>query len=143
MVIGNNIAGGMIVHSGPHPKPAYAGCGLSPQQGSKVKGVVKFIQQTNGKTKIYAELAGLTPGKHSIKIHEYRNVVNNVQVAGPIFNPLKKQNLGNEKNMREVGHLGFVTAGQDGTATFELEDNLIKVSGPQSIIGRSIFIDDD
>ena len=44
MVIGNNIAGGMIVHSGPHPKPAYAGCGLSPQQGSKVKGVVKFIQ---------------------------------------------------------------------------------------------------
>ena len=106
----------MIVHSGPHPKPAFAGCGLKPQLNSKVTGIVKFIQEKNGKTKIYAELAGLTPGKHSIKIHEYRNVVNNVQVAGPIYNPHNKQNLGNEKNLREVGQLGFVTAGQDGTA---------------------------
>ena len=38
---------------------------------------------------------------------------------------------------RHVGDLGNVIAGEDGIATYEIEDHLIMLYGDTSVIGRS------
>ncbi len=39
--------------------------------------------------------------------------------------------------VRHVGDLGNVTAGEDGVANYEIEDHLIMLHGATSVIGRS------
>ena len=42
-----------------------------------------------------------------------------------------------------MGDLGNVIAGDDGIATFELEDHLVQLSGATSVIGRSLVVHAD
>ena len=42
--------------------------------------------------------------------------------------------------IRHVGDLGNVTAGEDGVAKYELEDHLVQLSGETSVIGRSFVV---
>jgi Cu-Zn family superoxide dismutase len=39
-----------------------------------------------------------------------------------------------------VGDIGNVTADEAGMATFKIEDKLVKIFGPHSVIGRSMVI---
>lgn len=41
---------------------------------------------------------------------------------------------------RHVGSLGNIEADADGKATVFIEDKIVKLIGPQSIIGRSVAI---
>ena len=45
--------------------------------------------------------------------------------------------------MRHVGDLGNVTAGADGVANFELEDDLVMIYGENSVVGRSFVVHAD
>ena len=45
--------------------------------------------------------------------------------------------------MRHVGDLGNVTAGADGVANFELEDDLVMIYGDNSVVGRSFVVHAD
>ena len=45
--------------------------------------------------------------------------------------------------MRHVGDLGNVTAGTDGVANFELEDDLVMIYGENSVVGRSFVVHAD
>ena len=45
--------------------------------------------------------------------------------------------------MRHVGDLGNVTAGSDGVANFELEDDLVMIYGENSVVGRSFVVHAD
>ena len=45
--------------------------------------------------------------------------------------------------MRHVGDLGNVTAGADGVANFELEDNRVMIYGENSVVGRSFVVHAD
>ena len=47
----------------------YAICIMNPDGDSGVKGLVKLTQPQGGKTKIVAEISGLTPGQHGFHIH--------------------------------------------------------------------------
>lgn len=39
-----------------------------------------------------------------------------------------------------MGDLGNVEAGSDGVAHFEITDNLVKIHGEHSVIGRSLVV---
>mgnify|MGYP002633445028 FL=1 len=42
--------------------------------------------------------------------------------------------------VRHVGDLGNVTAGEDGVAVYEIEDKHVMLTGETSVIGRSFVV---
>jgi Cu-Zn family superoxide dismutase len=116
-------------------------CVLSnPEKG--VKGLVTF-EETGNKTKIVATFSGLEPGLHGFHIHEFGNLTNYCQTAGAHYNPYKKTHGSPKDENRHVGDLGNVEADSEGNAKLELEDELIRLTGEHSIIGRSVVVHAD
>ncbi len=115
-------------------------CVLQPTEGSQAQGIVTFTQETDG-IKIVADLEGLTPGDHGFHVHDYGDCsALDGNSAGGHFNPDNMPHGGPLNAERHVGDLGNITAGEDGTAHFEMTDRFISFSGSHSIIGRGIIL---
>ncbi|RIA94955.1 Cu-Zn superoxide dismutase [Glomus cerebriforme] len=107
----------------------------------KVKGTITFTQASeNAPTEVDVEINGLTPGDHGFHIHEFGDNTNGCTSAGPHFNPHNKQHGAPQDENRHVGDLGNVTANTDGSVKTKLTDNQLKLSGPHSIVGRSVVV---
>ena len=110
----------------------------------ETKGVVHFSQHSpDGPVTIKGEITGLNPGKHGFHVHEFGDSTNGCVSAGAHFNPFGKTHGGIEDVERHVGDLGNVIAGEDRTARFELTDKLLNLTGPNSIIGRTMVVHAD
>ncbi|MBN3290948.1 SODC dismutase, partial [Polypterus senegalus] len=94
----------------------------------------------NGPVKVTGKITGLCPGDHGFHVHEFGDNTNGCVSAGPHYNPFNKTHGAREDDNRHVGDLGNVTANETGIAEFELNDNIITLSGPYSIIGRTMVI---
>merc|ERR1719375_2474756 len=116
---------------------------MHPDGDSGVSGVVKLVQEAGGKTKITAEIKGLSPGEHGFHIHEFGNLIEGCKTAGPHYNPFGKTHGGPDMEERHVGDLGNVIAGEDGTAKFEREDQLVECFGEHTVVGRSCVVHAD
>ena len=105
-----------------------------------VHGVILFAQK-DGYVEITGEVTGLTPGLHGFHIHEFGDPTSSDGMsAGAHFNPDGKKHGGPEDTERHAGDLGNLKADQDGKATVQLRDKHLKLSGPHSIIGRSVVV---
>lgn len=60
--------------------------------------------------------------------------------AGAHFNPLGKDHGGPDHTVRHIGDLGNVEAGADGVAKVNITDTQIQLSGPHSVIGRTVVV---
>ena len=69
--------------------------------------------------------------------HILGNLIEGCKTAGPHYNPHGKTHGGPASEVRHVGDLGNLTAGDDGVAHFELEDHQVMIYGELSVIGRS------
>lgn len=116
-------------------------CALQSDSGSSVQGILTLVQASeDGPTVISGELKGLAPGKHGISINVYGDLSDGATSCGDIFNPFgQSHGLPGDEN-RKVGSLGNITAGDDGKAIVEIEDTLVKLLGPHSVIGRSMIV---
>ena len=121
----------------------YAICILRPDNHSGVQGVVKFVQQEGGKTRVVAEITGLSEGDHGFHVHEFGNLLEGCKTAGDHFNPEGKEHGGRDDEERHVGDMGNVTADSSGVANLDYEDPLIQLSGPHSIVGRAVVVHRD
>ncbi|KAG7516212.1 superoxide dismutase [Cu-Zn] [Solea senegalensis] len=101
-----------------------------------------YFEQENDKApvKLSGDIKGLTPGLHGFHVHAFGDGTNGCISAGPHFNPLNKSHGGPTDENRHVGDLGNVTAGDDNVAKIDLTDKMITLSGPHSIIGRTMVI---
>ncbi|XP_037079785.1 superoxide dismutase [Cu-Zn]-like isoform X1 [Pollicipes pollicipes] len=108
-------------------------------RGDVVSGVVYFDQPGSDQpVKVTGEIKGLTAGQHGFHVHEFGDNTNGCTSAGPHYNPYGKTHGGPADEVRHVGDLGNVTAGADGVAKVDMSDKLISLSGPLSIIGRTL-----
>lgn len=116
-------------------------CVLNGDVDPNVKGTVWFSQEKDGApTAIKGEITGLSPGLHGFHVHVYGDLTNGCMSAGPHFNPTNKTHGGPKDDVRHFGDLGNVKAEADGVAKLDFTDHLVALSGPNSIIGRTLVV---
>eukprot|EP00123_Amoebidium_parasiticum_P019337 comp24612_c0_seq1/m.46802 comp24612_c0_seq1/g.46802 ORF comp24612_c0_seq1/g.46802 comp24612_c0_seq1/m.46802 type:complete len:151 (-) comp24612_c0_seq1:136-588(-) len=103
------------------------------------KGTVYF-KTVEGGVHVTGEITGLTPGEHGFHVHQFGDNTQGCTSAGPHFNPTGKTHGAPTDEERHVGDLGNVTADASGVAKVDLKDHLLTLSGPHSIVGRTIVI---
>ncbi|TSX58283.1 Superoxide dismutase [Cu-Zn] [Bagarius yarrelli] len=106
----------------------------------EVTGTVYFEQDGDTLVKVTGQITGLTPGLHGFHVHAFGDNTNGCISAGPHFNPHNKTHGGPDDEIRHVGDLGNVTANSNGIADISIVDKLISLTGPLSIIGRTMVI---
>ncbi|XP_055934185.1 superoxide dismutase [Cu-Zn]-like [Argiope bruennichi] len=112
--------------------------------GEKVKGTIHFTQKDiTSPVVVTGEISPLSKGLHGFHIHEFGDNTNGCISAGAHFNPFSKEHGAPEDENRHIGDLGNVEAGDDEVAKVNITDKLISLSGPLSIIGRSVVVHAD
>uniref|UniRef100_D5LGN8 Superoxide dismutase [Cu-Zn] n=2 Tax=Ctenopharyngodon idella TaxID=7959 RepID=D5LGN8_CTEID len=107
----------------------------------QVTGTVYFEQEgEKSPVTLSGEITGLTAGKHGFHVHAFGDNTNGCISAGPHFNPYSKNHGGPTDSERHVGDLGNVIAGENGVAKIDIVDKMLTLSGPDSIIGRTMVI---
>ena len=115
---------------------------FAPQIASRVSGRVTLTQAWDGTTINYT-VEGLQPGLHGLHINESSDFSNGCISAGPIYNPFGCNHGGPTDRDRNVGDLGNIVADKAGKAKGSLKSNLVKLTGPHTVIGRSIIVHAD
>lgn len=121
--------------------PKKAICVLTPTEGSKASGWVKFTRQKGG-ILIEAEVKGLEPNsKHGFHVHEFGDVSGtDGKATGGHFNPGGHDHSGPEADTRHVGDFGNIEADENGVGTYKRLDTLIKFRGKNSVLGRGMIV---
>lgn len=114
--------------------------GLNPASGSKVTGSVTFTSGADG-TKVVVDITGLTPGKHGLHIHEKGDCsAPDASSAGAHYNPMHSHHGGPATAERHAGDFGNIEADASGKVHVELKDKDLKLSGADSIVGKSVVV---
>lgn len=112
----------------------------------QVLGYIEF-NQLGDKTTIKGVLHGsgdeFSKGYHGMHIHEKGDPRKCCDALGDHYNPFGKSHGDIGAQERHVGDLGNVLFDANGNCTIDLTDSLIKLTGPYSIIGRSLIIHKD
>lgn len=130
--------------SDPLPTTRNAICILYPSNKtySSFKGIVSFQQETyTGPTKIVVSAAGLKPNSlHAFHIHEFGDLTDGCNTAGPHYNPNGKNHGGPLDEERHIGDLGNLKTDERGNTYIALTDKMISLYGEHSVVGRSCVI---
>ena len=107
-----------------------------------VSGVVNFEQSSESTpTTISYEIAGNSPNaQRGFHIHEFGDNTNGCTSAGPHFNPFGKTHGAPDAEVRHVGDLGNIATDGSGVANGSKTDSLVKLLGPNSILGRTVVV---
>lgn len=110
----------------------------------KINGIIFLEELSFDKTRIYGKVIGLKPNsEHAIHIHESGNLTDGCKSACAHYNPFNKKHGGPRDKERHVGDLGNLITNSKGDSYFELVDQLVKLRGTYSVIGRSMIIHED
>lgn len=113
---------------------------LSASSGGQVMGTVTFTPSSDG-TKIVVDILGLKPGKHGLHIHEKGDCsAPDFSSAGAHFNPTHSHHGGPATAERHAGDFGNIEADASGKVHVELKDSNVKLSGTDSIAGKSVVL---
>ena len=110
-------------------------------QDSQIKGYVLFREfKEQKKTGIVLRLTGVPPGEHGFHIHQSGDLREGCNSLCAHFNPYEKNHGGPKDKERHVGDLGNIEPDSKGEVNKTMYDRKIKLSGKNSIIGRSVVI---
>mmetsp|Transcript_5388 Transcript_5388/g.12712 ORF Transcript_5388/g.12712 Transcript_5388/m.12712 type:complete len:159 (-) Transcript_5388:1465-1941(-) len=119
-------------------------CVFQQEGSSGVSGSLKITQASDSSsTVIEGQIRGLTAGqKHGISVCTYGDLSEGSASCGNSFNPFGKTHgaPGDDASMRMVGDIGNIVADAAGNAEVKIEDSMVKLYGPHSVIGRSIVL---
>ncbi len=119
----------------------HAVCALSPIGESGVSGTIEFARDGD-RIHVTGKITGLDPGKHGFHVHQFGDLTNREtgKSAGGHFNPTDQPHGRRDADERHVGDLGNITANEDGVAEVDITDDVIRLNGPHSIIGRALIV---
>eukprot|EP01017_Pseudomicrothorax_dubius_P033503 TRINITY_DN4495_c0_g1_i3.p1 TRINITY_DN4495_c0_g1~~TRINITY_DN4495_c0_g1_i3.p1 ORF type:complete len:201 (+),score=36.48 TRINITY_DN4495_c0_g1_i3:113-715(+) len=122
--------------------PLKARCLLNPDSGSAVKGSITFTQQSEkDQVSIEFDISGLNPShKHGFHIHEKPDYSAGCNSTGGHHNPYGKQHGGQSMDERHLGDLGNIETNANGEVRGKMNDHMITLSGPNSILGLPCMI---
>ena len=133
----------LLASCGNNPHVTKAEAIVEPKSDSEVTGRVVFTEVEGG-VHIYAEIMGLTEGKHGFHIHEHGDCsAHDASSAGGHFDPTKAKHGGPMDPDRHVGDMGNLVANGDGIAIYERIDELMELNGPNSLVDKSVVIHRD
>jgi Cu-Zn family superoxide dismutase len=113
---------------------------LHPVGDSGVTGTVHFERVTDG-IRVTAEVTGLPPGKHGFHVHAYGDCsAPDATSAGGHYNPFDAVHGAPSNASRHEGDLGNLEADSLGVAHYDRVDELLRLNGPFSIVGRSMIV---
>jgi superoxide dismutase, Cu-Zn family len=116
---------------------------LQQARHSNVVGTVQFIPTADG-VRVRAHVENLTRGAHGIHIHEKGDLsAPDLSSAGGHFNPHNEPHAGPTAEHRHVGDLGNLDANTVGIAELDYVDPHLKLSGPDSILGKAVIVHQD
>ncbi|MCJ1258810.1 Superoxide dismutase [Cu-Zn] [Lignoscripta atroalba] len=109
---------------------------------SKVKGTIQFEQTSESSpTTISYDITGHDENaERGWHIHQFGDNTNGCTSAGPHFNPFSKTHGAPDDEERHVGDLGNLKTDGQGNAKGTITDKLIKLIGPESVLGRTIVV---
>merc|ERR550532_1040654 len=82
-------------------------------------------------------------GLHGFHIHETSNFSNGCLSAGPHYNPFNKLHGAPEDEERHLGGLGNIAVDAEGKSSGSMNDRLVKLYGPTTVVGRSVMVHAD
>ena len=113
---------------------------LEPKSGSQVTGLVTFTK-VGDEIQVVADIQNLKPGKHGLHIHEKGDCsAADAASAGAHFNPTQKHHGGPMTLEHHAGDLGNIEADASGKAHLDWKDKVMKLSGPDSVVGHSVIL---
>lgn len=131
-------------------KNCISACAVLTNPTLGLQGFVEFTElhtPVNGqKISIHIKISGLIPySVHGIHIHEFGDLRKGCDSVCSHYNPFNSQHgdLSSPRSQRHVGDLGNIQANKYGNIDITLYDNLIKLRGKYSIIGRSVVLHRD
>ncbi|MGE5086942.1 MAG: superoxide dismutase family protein [Bacillota bacterium] len=119
----------------PPPAPTKAQAVLKAAKGSKVKGVIHFIEE-NGEVKVEAMVEGLKSGPHGFHIHETGDCTGDFSSAGGHFNPTSTKHGSMTSAEHHVGDIGNLVATKKGKA----ESTVTLKTSVENLIGKAVII---
>lgn len=122
--------------------PATAEARIEPTEGNEARGIVRF-GATDGTVTIAGTIRGLEPGPHGLHVHENGDCsAPDASSAGGHFDPHGDPHGSprDDEDSHHVGDLGNITAAADGEAEVGLEDTEMRLTGPESVIGRALVV---
>lgn len=120
----------------------FAEATISPTEGNDVRGTVNFRAETDA-IRIVGQLTGLEEGKHGLHVHEKGDCsAPDASTAGGHFAPDADPHgaPSAEVGQHHVGDLGNVEVDEEGTATFDVSDPEMSLSGENSVVGRALIV---
>ncbi|CCL99721.1 uncharacterized protein FIBRA_01743 [Fibroporia radiculosa] len=109
---------------------------------SGASGTITLTQAYPGApVNVSGELYGLDPrALRGFHIHTAGDLSAGCLSAGPHFNPLGQTHGAQTDAVRHAGDLGNIDTDSEGVAHVSLEDSIISLNGPMSVIGRAIVL---
>lgn len=117
-------------------------CNFERSCKGNIHGWVKFTE-VGDMVEISVKINGLKNGYHGFHIHEAGDIRDNCNGACKHFNPYGTEHGGPSSAIRHVGDLGNIYADNNGKVRYKFMDNMIKLRGDLSIIGRTVVIHED
>ena len=109
---------------------------------TSARGEIELSQKAGDSTLFIGEFQGLSSNIHALKVHEFGDIGGDCSQIGDVYNPFGAQ-MGHSHEIihdRKVGDLEQVQARFDSNAEYKNRDGYIDLSGPTSILGRSMAI---
>ncbi|HLO64351.1 MAG TPA: superoxide dismutase family protein [Azonexus sp.] len=120
-----------------------ASADLQARSGSSVSGKVTFTEM-NGRLRVDAQVAGLTPGEHGFHVHEAGDCsAPDASSAKGHFNPAGKAHGHHASPEHHGGDMPNLVANANGEARFSGEIDGLSLNGRTGVMGRSIVIHAD
>ena len=128
-------------HTSGTPSPPKAVAVLQPVGASGVRGVVR-LNASDDSVEVTGTITGLTQGKHGFHVHQYGDLTDSKEgkSAGDHYNPAHTQHGRPDAPQRHAGDFGNIEAGANGIATFSFRDPVVHLTGPFSVVGRSLVV---